>query len=647
MQTIRHHVRRVFKGSCLVTIEEFSANTVLGGRYSPESQVENCTEGDAETFVLTSQPWLVDGIELETFLENGVRRRPECRDTRYPFGFPNTDVQRNSNWAQANPVLDGKTRNRTMQFLDGALIDQRTMFIIFREHTPSFLGDSDPDGFSAYGFLLLERAPDILDATEFEGNTVFAPTDQPDDLLATSCDQDLLNKIPETGGLLNEFTAINIATTLISGFSPDVTTPLVPLSIDNIHYLCEDSKLIDGVFRYADGTTDGNIGKIPCPAGSDVVYFGSSLTENEFRDNAQCSILDDTVTLVDTGIEGNGIDDQFLTSYASYVGTCGKSTLVNLGGSVRQDITWTCTDGSQFCDSNPLDLRDGKTFYRIDSDDPTPSQAVMSPLYSSVQDAFRYKTKFKNRTGTNLAFTPEVCIPTSSQRPYCYDPTQFAEIEQRLDCAIHIFNNNYDNLDAATRALLHRNLVQNFAFEVTNGQTYDGFERLYAELLIMLGDESYTQAFDSRFDLASSQVGVFVGSEFEPNGIDLSGVAGSEMANLYRATQYYQIAVDRFFSLSQQIWKSLNQSSSERVFIGQATITTYFDRLIRASVQKARAWAEISKRYQGLYRPDLARLVVERAYTSTYLESQILNRFMLEVVSVSDIATRDQIQKSV
>ena len=60
------------------------------------------------------------------------------------------------------------------------------------------------------------------------------------------------------------------------------------------------------------------------------------------------------------------------------------------------------------------------------------------------------------------------------------------------------------------------------------------FERLFAELMIMMGDEAYTASFASRFDLAGANMRSFEGALFEPNGINLSGGAGFEMLDLLR-----------------------------------------------------------------------------------------------------------------
>ncbi len=76
-------------------------------------------------------------------------------------------------------------------------------------------------------------------------------------------------------------------------------------------------------------------------------------------------------------------------------------------------------------------------------------------------------------------------------------------------------------------------------------------------------------------------------------------------------------------------------------------MVTYFARLIRASSQKSRAWSEIAKRYQGFNKPDLARAVVQRAYTSAYLEAIVLSRIILELGSVVKPEDRAQLASEV
>ncbi|MCA9543923.1 MAG: hypothetical protein KC613_06015, partial [Myxococcales bacterium] len=191
-------------------------------------------------------------------------------------------------------------------------------------------------------------------------------------------------------------------------------------------------------------------------------------------------------------------------------------------------------------------------------------------------------------------------------------------------------------------------LAENFAYAEERrpggrpAVLHDGFERLYAELLTMQGDEALTRAFASRFDLAGLNAAAFPGAQLEASGFDLAGQAGYELRSLYQAAQTYQLALDRFYALSPTIWAALQ--AGQGGFITPATVTWYFDRLVRASTQKTRAWAEIAQRYQRFNRPELARSVARRAYTAGYLESVVMARMMLQVVDVVAVEDRAQIR---
>jgi hypothetical protein len=150
----------------------------------------------------------------------------------------------------------------------------------------------------------------------------------------------------------------------------------------------------------------------------------------------------------------------------------------------------------------------------------------------------------------------------------------------------------YADLDDGARQLLSDFLVRNFSYSEVGGKTYDGFERLYAELMIMLGDESYSSAFTARFDLAGQALKTFNGALFEPKGINLTGAAGFEMWHLYQSAQYYQAVLDRFYAHSADIQKAFSDLPAGQSYITQATASSYFDRLLRASSQRGRAYAE-------------------------------------------------------
>ncbi|HEY5960833.1 MAG TPA: hypothetical protein VIV60_29965, partial [Polyangiaceae bacterium] len=334
-------------------------------------------------------------------------------------------------------------------------------------------------------------------------------------------------------------------------------------------------------------------------------------------------------------------------------GTCDQvlQSWVN-EGSVKTALISRCADPNQItCDSNRTNLKLGKTFQEY-----VPGAAVFNPLITSVDDAFRYKTQFRDRDGKSVGFAPEICVKQSSAIPYCYDPTQIEQIRERADCLTSLYtasssSNRKLTLTPELRERIKQYLILNYSYRqetvvgVAVPVVYDGFEKLNAELLIMLGDDAYTKSFQSRFDLASSAIVSFEGSKLEPNGIDLAGVAGYEMYTLYQASQYYQAVLDRFYELSPFIWSSLSEGGAGN-FVTQETVVSYFDKLMRASTQKSRAWSEIAKRYQSFNRPDLARFVSERAYTATYLESIVLSRMLQNVVQIAKAEKRDQIRKT-
>ena len=132
---------------------------------------------------------------------------------------------------------------------------------------------------------------------------------------------------------------------------------------------------------------------------------------------------------------------------------------------------------------------------------------------------------------------------------------------------------------------------------------------------------------------------------FEDDGIVISGIAGFEMFQLHQAVQYYGLALDRFYKMSQVIAAALQSGSpaAARNFLSAGTVTSYFQRLIRASTQRSRAWSEIARRYQGFNRPDLARRTAIRAYTATYLESVVLGNLILNIYDLSGGSNKPQL----
>ena len=585
--------------ACVSLVQDFSSRVVIGGR-SVTTPNDACG-GDPLVQVRRATPWILPGFLGDTYVDTAppnARYRHECRGTSTPFAA--VDANRSASLSGANPVPDGQPRVRDLQIVDGMLINQEALYILFKEtFQQNFLGGA-ADSFSAYGMMVLNRANVELEPSDYVGNTQAAPPQPLVDLAAASaCDSDTVADLNITVSAAN---AQNLANVLLYG-RPAGPQPTA-YSNSTIHYLCGSTGRFDG------GLAQGGH-RDSCPAGSNVRFFhypGAFPTDLPCQFEGQCGI-----TL-----------NEWINNPAS---------------GVLVDPLWACTNvNAVYCDDNRSDLRTGKTFYLPAG----PTGAQFLPLQAEIDYAFRYRTQFQNRQGGSLGFAPEICQDGGDAIPYCYDPEAIEQVRDRVSCLAHLFQ-TYPAALTAINTELRTYLTANFS---SNGgglvPVRDGFEALYAELLIMLGDEAYTNAFQSRFDLAASSRAAFEGSLFEPNGIDISGVAGYEMFTLYQAAQYYQLALDRFYSLTPYIRANLAGGVGNR-FVTQQTVTDYFDRVLRASTQSARVWSEVAKRYQRLNRADLARFAVQRAYTSAYLESVIVARLMQDIAATAPEQTRDQI----
>lgn len=598
----------------------------IGGRYLPTAG--SCGTG----FAANQVPWLVPGFTANTIVDTmGARWRTECRDNEAPFDSAvGKNGPLNQSLAGGNPVPDGRPRRRTLKFLDGALVNQSEIFILFEESYESFIPGQPPT--AAYGYMLLKRAPANLATDSFVG--MRPPTNPPTRTApppaGAQCDPTLIQgalgkpmATPASG--LSDVERRDLTRTLLNGTVAGAGyLPTGPG--DRIHYFCEDSGFFNG------GPQDtglSNAVKQPCPAGSRVIYFNAPSKTNLDVANEACQRT--------TQSDGRGTCMQTLNDWRI------NGTII-----VEENPFFECNlvSGQRpvFCDDNRLDLRAAKTFYRKQ---PTVTARTFLPLRALIDAAFRYKTRFKSASGQSLGFAPVQCVPNSDQVPYCYDPAQIEETRQRVDCLIHLYSNDAWDTALGVQDMTLRNEMYQFLQRSFSdfSQTYEGFERLYAELMIMQGDESLTSAYASRFDLAATGGASFKGSAFEPNGIDLTGVAGAEMFRLYQAIQYYQLALDRLYMLGPNMQVALRRGNvgADAVFITPSMVTSYLERLIRAASQKSRSVGEIARRYQNFNRPDLARRTIERGYVATYLESAIIGRQMLDIAAVSAAASLPQI----
>jgi hypothetical protein len=612
-------------GTCLTHIDDFAADIYVGGRYATDVTDSGCTAvgSAAGDFELHGTPWLVprfdQGVSLDE--ETGLRYRYECRGRTLPFDGQG-EYEVNMSLAASNPVPDGKSRRRSIELVDGAMINQESMFVIFRERFPSFLGSTDED-FFAYGYMLLDKEAADLDAEAFAGNAPVDPNVYPD-ILNVVCSDELMEEVIGTPGPHNPVAeAETLARAVIDGVKPVASETFIGGN-ETAHWFCEDTGHLDGG---PDPFT-----RVPCPVESRVEFFTIDIS-------AYATAQEGATDLSGEPCNQNGTCQQTLNAWKT-----------NGTYSFRENPVWRCADvNAVFCDANRDDLVVDRLFYAASM-----SEAVFLPIRSEIESAFRYLTRFRNRQGQGIGFAPEICIEDSDQIPYCYDPPGIEAVRDRVDCALWLYTDPTARaqLNTPTEDMLQAYLSENFSFteEIDPNLPlpiiHDGFERHFAQLLIMLGDEAYTNAFASRFDLAGAGIVAFQGSLFEPNGINLSGAAGFEMYNLYQATQYYQMALDRFYVVGPRLLSLIQELKGLPGNPAQDVVEAYFQRLIRASSQKARAWSEVAKRYQTFNRPDLARRAIERAYTSAYLESVILARMMLKVTTFANPEDRDQIVRT-
>ncbi len=629
------------KGMNGVSADTNVITTAVGGRYI-------LTSGSCDTangFVDTKVPWLVPGFVQGTIADpvSGVRTRTECRDSQMPFATASSaeNVLVNQALSGGNPIPNGAPVQRKLRFIDGVLVNQSELLLFFEESYDNFIpnGSSATDRAptTAYGFMRLTRAAAELDASDYQGRALASvprTAIQP----GARCSPDLLklaNLTASSAAALTNPQKSSLAKLLLNG--RDTSSGLVSLDAterSRTHYWCEDTGLFNGGPDLAVSRE--------CPVTSRVVYFRTSTKDATAIANEACQR---------TMLNGRATCFDVLQSWRS------NGTVL-----ADYDVAWQCsaaTDGGftdVYCDDNRYDLRAGKTFFKPP---PTPLAAAnMIALRPLIDSAFRYKTRFRSTSGGSLGFAPTQCPANSDAVPYCYSAAEIEQARARVDCLVEIYSQPNvlgtgalaPDVELALVDYLRSNF-SHFTYQRTPGadpSTYEGFERLYAELLIMQGDEALTSAYASRFDLAAAGGASFLGSAFEKNGIDLTGVAGAEMYNLYAATQYYQLVLDRLYMFGPNLDRALqlggvvpNGSSN---LITPATVTDYLERLVRAASQKSRAWGEIARRYQNFNRPDLARAVIERAYVTTYLESALIARLMFDIQDRSTVSYVDQIR---
>lgn len=595
--------------ACLVPVEHFEVIAHTGARYLAGDAA--CAGG----WYALDEPWLVATFTQGTMQredEVGLLRR-ECRDAGFPL-VPASDRARheNASLAGANPIPDGQRRQRRLELLDGRLINQDTLFLLVRERFEARLAGTAPQEFAGYGIMVLRKQPADLTAEDYE------PAEEPAAAPPAPADSGALGDFycPVVDELVTQDNAGQVAALLLDG--RDQHTELIEVPYDDgdgvwqAHYLCHDTGRFDG----------GRPGHEPesCPHDSQVTYFLS--TEDVASDNCQGT---------STCIEGLCEDD-------AQRGTCEarlREMLTLRPQSFELSPLHECEDPEQVhCSEDRQDLLAGKIFYLRPEGDTRPRFLAIE---QAIAPAFLYRTRFRARSGQQLGFVPTTC-ELGEATPYCYDPAAIEELRGRVDCLIRIQRSfALERRPPGDIAPRIGDRVDDYLFDSFGGrsdQGVDGFERMYAELLVMLGDDAFTRALGSRFDLAGAAVGTFEGQRFEPDGITLPGGAGYEMRALYQAKQAYELVVDRFYRQSGILWDDVAHPDGPSL-VNAATIANYLGRVVLASTKKAKVTSEIARRYQGFGRPDLARHAIEREYARAYLESVVLYELLAEFANAS------------
>lgn len=629
--------------ACIVPIDAFDATVLLGGRHL-------LTPGDdcaAASLKKTSTPWLLsDFLEGTVLDKDGRTYRQECKETTFPIASSASPfaAELNASFTDSNPIPDGRVRRREITLLDGIMINQDTIILLVREMFDANLGDATQADFSAYGVIELRK--NDVEPTPEQFTAGVQPSTPPEptaDLLATTCSADLIDTVG--AGTLSAANAGRVALTLMNGVdSASTLVPLTPTEVDNtIHYFCHSTGRFDG-----GPDSYGSSGAEPCPSSSQVTFFAlpAVVTASGVKNDPCQGSAADRCPDGDCSVSGTpGTCAEKLQALSASSQPVGRRATLNPPTVCASKTSPLVPDFERVtCSDNPADLTVGRLFF------PAASGPKFTMLRAAVDDAFRFKSRFRARSGQGIGFVPQICALDSDVIPYCYDPIAIEALRERVDCLVAIFNQfpasanpPTGGMSLSTRALLKETLGEVFSIygEGPSGvplpvgtPPFDGFERLYAELLVMKGDDSLTKAASSRFDLAGANNALFEGDLLEPDGIQISGGAGFEMTLLYQSGQYYQLVLDRFARLSPSLWKGLDDPSKN--IISLDTISTYFGRVIQASTKKARIASELATRYRAFNRPDLARRVIERAYAQAYLESTTIVQLMRRSVAVLD-----------
>lgn len=587
-------------------VTSLTASSVLGARTVLTDTRASCDADSAESPL----PWLVDAfLGRSTLGAQGTRSLRECRDKAGAFG---SDAASNQRFSYAQPIADGRRRFRSVELLDGALVNGTTLLALVRQK----FGVVDGAASVAYGVMRLEKAPSRTSSVTPASTASLSQRATPEP--AFTCSDAVVKRVFPSASFatLNAQQKVTLAQVLVDGQS--TANQSTPIPSANVHYLCVDTGTFDGL------GANGEPRSGPCPAGSSVVFFTGT-----FGATLPSTSCGSTYRTNEVGaVVARGTCSTQLEAWRQTVAL-----------NVAIDTAWRCTNANEaLCEADRYDLRTGKSFYAFSA-----GATNVTPLTTATALAFRYRTQFSSRSGeSTVGFTPTACPANSTAVPYCYDAPAIEAIGDRLTCLYALQRDDAFATDVNVSASVRTALREALAKQILPSGDFgrDGFERLHAELLVMLGDDALTKAAQSRFDLAGQLQGAFPGDELELNGVRLGGALGFEMRQLYRAAQTYQLALDRFFTLLPWLESDLARPAAQRV-VSPNMVDTYLARVLRASVQRSRAWAEIGRRYANLGRADLARLVMARAYTAATFESAATLRLLDRLAATASQSATD------
>lgn len=647
------------QGACTLRVAGMDAPLTVGGR-KRKTPGAACPDGMQEWSV----PWLPAG-----FAAPDGDSYVECQDGQTPL-------------AAMNPTPDGGVLHRSLELVDGLVVEQHTMLLIVRE----WLGLPGVDSSQAtYHYAVLRRqdaGPDDLAAPDADGPDAEAAEltggTRVRDGLAPRCDEALLDAVlPDRTpghhlGLLTPAELERLGRAVVRGDTAADSDP-EPAAVDpadeEVHYVCvwAEDVVVDAAdddvdpvssrermaidSRYADGAD------APCHPGAEVVYFTTPPGYDPAADPCNAPPQASCLFTLQQWVDDDATAIRLSANAASVELSDGDRPLDRPEAtSASYDLTFVCDDGRPACDDDRLDLRAGKTFFQPPL---TPVERLFDDsLDGAVAAAFAYHTEFQGLTGGQVGFVPDICQGEAGLLPFCYAPDEILAAQRRDECAAGVYQELTTSPPAAsadpgaaaardaTLATLRDYLRDSASVRFLDNPFGDplpvaGFGRLHAQLMLLLGDDALTEAIAARFDLAGTQVQAFEGSRFEVDGPDLTGAAGHELFKLHQAIQLYDEVLHRFHRQRQR-WQGAAEVGPDAVYVGASTVTDYLGLVVTASVNVAQAWSEVARRYEGLNRPDLARAVIERAYARTAIEGQILTESLREVAHSLGPAAQEQ-----